>query len=553
MVRSDKIRQGVERAPHRSLLKALGQVDEQLDRPLVGIVSSESELVPGHLHLGELAEAVREGILMAGGTPVKFCTIAICDGLAMGHEGMKYPLPSREVIADSVELMVEAHQLDAMVLITNCDKITPGMMMAAARLDIPCVVVSGGPMLAGDYGGSRVDLSTLFEAVGRVKDGRMSLKELSGLEAVCCPTCGSCAGLFTANTMNCLAEALGIALPGNGTIPAVHSARVRLAKLAGIKVMEMLARGITPKAILTEKAFENAISLDMAIGGSTNTALHLPAIAHELGIELSLDKFDEISSRVPQLCSISPAGPHRLEDLHAAGGIQGVLKELATGGLLHTDTMTVAGVTLGETLTNALIRDGDVIRPLEEPYRRDGGIAVLRGNLAPRGAVVKKGAVDENMYRHSGPARVFEGEETAMNAIVSGQIKPGDVVVIRNEGPKGGPGMREMLSPTAALAGMGLDRSVALVTDGRFSGATRGASIGHVSPEAAEGGPIALVREGDVISIDLIDKRLDLMVSEDELERRRSSWKGPDLPPVKGYLARYRRMVSSADRGAILE
>ena len=552
-MRSDKVRQGVERAPHRSLLRALGQVEDQLDRPLVGIVSSESELVPGHIHLDTLAEAVREGILMAGGTPVKFCTIAICDGLTMGHEGMRYSLPSREVIADSVELMVEAHQLDAMVLITNCDKITPGMLIAAGRLDIPCVILSGGPMLAGGYGGGRVDLNTMFEAVGRVQDGKMSLKELAGLEAASCPTCGSCAGLFTANTMNCLMEALGMALPGNGTIPAVYSARVRLAKLAGIKVMEMLARGITPSMVMTEKAFENAIALDMAIGGSTNTALHLPAVAHEVGLQLPLDRFDEISSRVPQLCSMSPAGPHRMEDLYAAGGIQGVLKELASGGLLHTDTMTVSGVPLGETLANALIRDGEVIRPIGEPYRRDGGIAVLRGNLAPNGAVVKKGAVDESMYRHSGPARVFDGEEEAMKAVLSGQIKPGDVVVIRYEGPKGGPGMREMLSPTAALAGMGLDRSVALVTDGRFSGATRGASIGHVSPEAAEGGPIAFVQEGDTISIDLIDKKLEILLTEEELRQRKAAWKCPELRPVKGYLARYRRMVSSADKGAILE
>jgi dihydroxy-acid dehydratase len=549
---SDQITKGPQRAPHRSLFYALGYTPEDLDRPLVGVVNSQNEIVPGHLHLDAIAEAVKSGIRSAGGTPIEFPTIGICDGLAMGHLGMHYSLPSRELIADSVESMALAHGFDALVLVTNCDKITPGMLMAAARLNIPAIIVSGGPMLAGRFQGRDVDFSDIFEAVAKFEGGQMSEEELEELERAVCPGCGSCAGMFTANTMNCLTEALGMALPGNGTIPAVSAARIRLAREAGAKIMELVERGIRPSHILTEEAFANAIAVDMALGGSTNTVLHLPAIAHEAGMELGLELFDRISRRTPYLTKMSPAGPHHLQDLDEAGGVSAVMRELSRGDLLELEAMTVTGRSLGENIAGATIRRPEVIRTLEEPHRPEGGIAILRGNLAPDGAVVKSGAVVEGMLVHQGPARVFESEEEAVKAILGGRIGRGEVMVIRYEGPKGGPGMREMLAPTAALAGMGLDEEVALLTDGRFSGATRGAAIGHISPEAAEGGPIGLLQDGDIVEIDIPARRLDVRVSEEELEKRREGWQ-PLAPKItKGYLARYAAMVTSASSGAIL-
>jgi len=554
-MKSDKIKRGVERIPHRSLLRALGHTDEQMKRPLVGIVSSESQINPGHMNLNRVASAVRDGVLMAGGMPVLFQTINICDGLSMGHEGMYYSLPSREIIADSVEAMAEAHAFDALVLVTNCDKITPGMLMAAARINIPSVIVSGGPMLPGRINGRHVAVGDTFEAVGLYKSGRITEEELDEWENRACPTCGSCAGMFTANTMNCLAEALGIALPGNGTIPAVYSERLRLATEAGMKVMEVFEREIHPRDILTIKAFENAITVDMAIGGSTNTILHLPAIAHEAGLELSLHTFHTISQKTPQLCTISPSGPHFVEDLYWAGGIQALMKVLDDAKLISPDALTVMGRTYGEVWKDAgvKVKRDDVIRPLAAPHRPDGGIAVLYGNIAPEGAVVKKAAVDEAMLQHSGPARIYHCEEDAVQALMEGGVKKGDCIVILNEGPKGGPGMREMLAATSIVAGMGLDRHIALITDGRFSGATRGASIGHVSPEAAENGPIGLMRDGDIIHIDLLNGTLNAELSDEEFEKRRDEAGPPKLREVSGYLRRYRQLVTSAATGAILK
>ena len=551
-MQSDLVKRGFERAPHRSLFYAAGLTPEELDRPIIGIANSHNDIVPGHIHLDRISQAVKTGVLMAGGTPLEFNVIGVCDGIAMGHAGMHYSLPSRELIADSVEVMASAHSLDGLVLIPNCDKIVPGMLMAAARLNVPAIFVSGGPMMAGRYRGQDVDVKNVFEAVGEYKAHRMTDRELAALEEAACPGCGCCAGLFTANTMNCLTEALGMGLPGNGTIPAVTAARIRLAKQTGIRVLHLIREGIRARDVMTADAFENAIATDMAIGGSTNTVLHLPAIAYEVGVSLPLELFDEVSSRTPYLVKLSPSGSHHMQDLNEAGGIPAVLAELLGHNLLHGEVQTVTGRTLAENLKEAR-RLSDVICPADDPYRPDGGIAILRGNLAPDGAVVKAAAVLPNMLHHRGPARVFDSEESAMDAILNGHIQAGDVVVIRYEGPRGGPGMREMLMPSSALAGMGLDDKVALLTDGRFSGASRGSSIGHISPEAAAGGAIALVHEGDEVEIDIANKRLNLHVSEEALDRRRASWQ-PLTPKVTtGYLARYAAMVSSAGEGAVLK
>ena len=552
-MRSDNVKQGPERCPNRSLFYALGFTDEELERPLVGVVSAFSEIVPGHAHLDKIAQAVKDGVRMAGGTPVMVPAIGVCDGIAMGHEGMKYSLPSRELICDSIETMATAHQFDALVLVPNCDKIVPGMLMAAARLNLPAVVASGGPMLAGKQGERRVSLSQMFEAVGSYKGGLIDAATLDDYTKNTCPGCGSCAGMYTANSMNCLAEAIGMALPGNGTIPAVYSARVQLAKHAGMQVMKLLEKGLRPRDILTPEAFENALATDMALGCSTNSVLHLLAIAHEAKVPMDLETINKMSARVPNFCHLAPAGPTHIEDLYAAGGVPAVMNQLAQLGLLHTGLPTVTGRTIGENIAGAANRDPDAIRPTDQPYSPTGGIAVLWGNIAQNGGVVKRSAVAPEMLVHEGPARVFDGEEGAIAAIYAGEIKPGDVVVIRYEGPRGGPGMREMLNPTSALAGMGLDKSVALITDGRFSGASRGASIGHVSPEAAVGGEIALVQEGDRISIDIPAGRLELLVSGEELERRRAQWKAPAPKVTEGWLARYARLVSSANTGAVLE
>jgi len=551
-MRSDQAKKSIEKAPHRALLKANGLTDEEIARPFVGVVNSANEIIPGHIHLDRIAEAVKAGVRMAGGTPLEFPVIGICDGIAMNHAGMKYSLPSREIIADSIELMAMAHAFDALVLIPNCDKIVPGMLMAALRLNIPAILVSGGPMLAGIHRGKPVDLITVFEGVGKVKAGKMTQTELAELEGCACPGAGSCSGMFTANSMNCLTEALGLGLPGNGTIPAVFSERIRLAKHAGMKIMHLLDKGITPRDIATPAAFKNAIAVDMALGCSTNTVLHVPAVAHEAGIELNLDDFNAMSVKVPHLCSLSPAGPHHIEDLYRAGGIQAVMKRLSEMKVLNLKVMTVTGKNLGGNLKFAEIRDDEVIRPLKKAYHQEGGIAILRGSLAPDGAVVKQSGVLPEMMKRTGKARVFDSEEKAAKVIMAGGIKKGDIVVIRYEGPKGGPGMREMLTPTSAIAGMGLDKDVALITDGRFSGGTRGAAIGHCSPEAAEGGPIALVKEGDSISIDIPARRIDLLVDEAELARRKKAWKPPkkELP---GVLKRYARMSLSADKGARYE
>ena len=550
-MRSDLAKRGFERAPHRSLFYATGLTPEELDRPLIGVVNSHNDVVPGHVHLDKVGEAVKAGIWMAGGTPLEFNVIGVCDGIAMGHLGMCYSLPSRELIADSVEVMASAHSLDGLVLVPNCDKIIPGMLMAAARLNIPAIFVSGGPMMAGRYRGQDVDLKTVFEAVGEYRAGRMGEGELRELELVACPGCGSCAGLFTANTMNCLTEALGMGLPGNGTIPAVTAARLRLAKQAGMQILHLVHEDILPRDVMTEAAFENAIAVDMAIGGSTNTVLHLPAIAHEAGVPLPLERFDAASSRTPYLVKLSPSGPHHMQDLDEAGGVPAVMAELLHHNLLQGDAHTVTGKTVAENL-DGVCRLTDVIRPADDPHRPDGGITILWGNLALGGAVVKAAAVRPEMMHHRGPARVFEGEEPALDAILGGRIRAGDVIVIRYEGPRGGPGMREMLMPTSALAGMGLDDKVALLTDGRFSGATRGAAVCHVSPEAAAGGPIALVQGGDEIELDIASKRLTLHVSEEELARRREGWKPPSPRVTTGYLARYAALVASASEGAIL-
>jgi dihydroxy-acid dehydratase len=551
-LKSEVTKKGIEKAPHRSLLNALGLTKWENDRPFVGIVNSQNDLVPGHLHLDQIASAVKAGVRANGGTPLEFPAIAVCDGIAMNHEGMRYSLASRELIADSIEVMALAHALDALVLIVNCDKIVPGMLMAAARLNLPAVMISGGPMMAGRFQGRDVSLSTIFEGVGAVQAGKMAPEELEELEEAACPGCGSCSGMFTANTMNCLSEALGLALPGNGTFPAVSAARIRLAKEAGWQVMELFRKGISACDILVEKAFSNALALDMALGGSTNTVLHLPAIAREAGVELDLDSVDRISGKVPHLCKLSPAGSMHIQDLHEAGGVSAVLQELLSHGLIEGDALTATGQTLAENVEGCSIRCSDVIRSVDAPYSPTGGLAILKGNLAPAGAVVKQAAVDPEMLKHKGPARVFDSEEAAVAAIFAGKIKPGDVMVIRYEGPKGGPGMREMLTPTSAVAGMGLDRDVALITDGRFSGASRGASIGHISPEAAEGGPLALVREGDLIKIDIPSRKLELLVDEEELEKRRAKWQPPEPNVKKGYLARYARLVSSASQGAVL-
>ena len=553
-MRSEEVKSGVSRAPHRSLLKALGMDAAQIERPFIGVVNSFNEVVPGHSELNRIARAVKDGILMAGGTPFEFNTIAVCDGIAMGHEGMRYSLASRELIADTVECMAMAHGFDALVFIPNCDKVVPGMLMAAARLNLPCVFVSGGPMLSlSDRAGKPMDLSGVFEAVGAVSAGRMDPEELRYIEENACPGCGSCSGMFTANSMNCLCEAIGIALPGNGSIPAVYAKRVRLAKQAGMQVMKLLHENIRPLDILTPAAFDNALRVDMALGCSTNTVLHLPAIANEAGIRLPLELINSISEKVPNLCHLAPAGAHHMQDLDRAGGVYAVMKTLLDAGLLDGSLPTVTGRTVAENLSDVRVWDQDVIRPVSDPYSQSGGLAILFGSLAPNGSVVKKSAVAPGMLKHKGPARVFDSEEAAIEAIMAGSIIAGDVVVIRYEGPAGGPGMREMLSPTSAIAGMGLDKEVALVTDGRFSGATRGAAIGHISPEACNGGPIAFVREGDIISIDIPNFRLDVDISQEELERRKAQTDYRRQKELKGYLARYARRVSSADKGAIIE
>ncbi|MDA8124234.1 MAG: dihydroxy-acid dehydratase [Deltaproteobacteria bacterium] len=548
-MRSDQMKKGLERAPHRSLFKALGLTDREIGQPMIGIANSANDLIPGHRHLHQISEAVKAGIRMAGGTPLEFFTIGVCDGIGMGHEGMKYSLSSRELIADSVESMAMAYPFDGLVLIPNCDKIVPGMLMAAARLNIPAIVISGGPMLAGKFQGREVDLITLFEYVGKARIGEITAEELREAEGCVCPGVGSCSGMFTANSMNCLTEVLGMGLPGNGTIPAVQAERIRLAKEAGMQIMELVERGIRPADILTREAFENALTVDMAFGGSTNTSLHLPAIAKEAGIPLTLDTFNIFSEKTPHLCSMSPGGPHHLADLHEAGGIPALTQELSRGGLIHTGTMTVTGKRVGENIERRQVKNPEVIRPLEKPYHAVGGLAVLFGNLAPEGAVVKRSAVDDAMLQHTGPARVFDAEEPAMQAILDGKIRKGDVVVIRYEGPRGGPGMREMLSPTSAIAGIGRDRDVALLTDGRFSGGSRGAAIGHISPEAAEGGPIAAIREGDLIEIDIPGKKLNVLISDAELKARLADWK-PVQRELKGYLKRYAAQVRSAHTGA---
>ncbi|MFH1914297.1 MAG: dihydroxy-acid dehydratase [Pseudomonadota bacterium] len=552
-MRSKIMTGGLEKAPHRSLLYATGLTRQELDRPLIGVCNAANEIIPGHVHLHTIAKAVKDGVRMAGGTPLEFPAIGVCDGLAMNHEGMRMSLPSREIIADSVEIMATAHPFDALVCITNCDKIVPGMLMAILRLNIPAVIVSGGPMLAGRK--KSADLITVFEGVGRVKTGTMDESELAALEESACPTCGSCAGMFTANSMNCLSESIGLALPGNGTIPAVMSARVRLAKHSGMQVMEMLERNIRPRDIVTAKSVHNAVTMDMALGCSTNTTLHLPALFAEAGLDLSLEMFNEISKKTPNLCKLSPAGPHYMEDLNEAGGIPGVMSELVKRGLLNLDVMTVTGKTLGENLKalDAKVTNHDIVRPIDTPYSEEGGIAILYGNIAPEGCCVKQSAVAPEMMVNTGTARVFHSEEESVQAILGGQIKPGDVVVVLYEGPKGGPGMREMLTPTSAISGMGLGGSVALITDGRFSGGTRGAAIGHVSPEAAAGGPVGLIRDGDTIAIDIPARSITLLVDDAELAARRATFKPVVKEIASPFLRRYARLVTSASKGAVFE
>ncbi len=552
--RSDNIKSGVERTPNLSLLYALGLTKEEISRPIIGVVNSFSEVVPGHMHLDKIAQAVKEGIYAAGGTPMMFPAIAVCDGIAMGHVGMKYSLVSRDLVADSTEAMAIAHQFDGLVLIPNCDKNVPGMLMAAARLNIPAIFCAGGPMLAGHLkDGRRTCLSHMFEAVGAYHAGKLDEAGVDDYTENACPSCGSCSGMYTANSMNCLTEAIGMSLRGNGTIPAPYSARIRLAKLTGMKIMELVKNNIRPRDIMTSDAFNNAEAVDMALGCSTNTMLHLPAIAHEAGVKIDLSHANEISERTPNLCHLAPAGDTFMEDLDRAGGVYAVMNELAKNGLIKTDLITATGKTVGENISGIEILDNEIIRPVSNPYSKTGGIAVLKGNLAPDGCVVKRSAVAQEMMKHEGPARVFDSEDEAISTIYAGGIKAGDVVVIRYEGPKGGPGMREMLNPTSAICGMGLDTSVALITDGRFSGATRGASIGHVSPEAASGGNIALVHEGDIISIDINNYSITLKVSDEELAKRRAEWTAPEPKIKTGYLARYAKLVTSADKGAILE
>ena len=550
-MRSDMVKKGASRAPHRSLFKAIGLSDEEINRPFIGIVTAQNDIIPGHINLDKIVEAVKKGVLMKGGTPLVFPTIGVCDGIAMGHEGMKYSLATRELIADSVECMVKAHGFDGLVFIPNCDKIVPGMLMAALRLNIPSVFVSGGPMLAGKFKGENVSLSTLFEAVGAVESGNMTNEELKELECKACPTCGSCSGMFTANSMNCLTEALGLGLPGNGTIPAVFSERIVLAKHAGMAVMNLLEKDIKPRDIVTEKSIKNALTVDMALGCSTNSVLHLTAIAKEAKLEMNLDIINDMSAKVPNLCKLAPASSVHIQDLYEAGGVSAVINELSKKNLINLDCITATGKTIGENVKGKEVLNHDVIRSIDNPYGETGGIAVLKGNLAVDGAVVKRSAVLPEMLVHQGPAKVYNSEEEAVEAIFGNKIMPGDVIVIRYEGPKGGPGMREMLSPTSAISGMGLDKSVALITDGRFSGATRGASIGHVSPEAAEGGVIALVEDGDIISIDINNGKLDLLVSDEILEERRKNLIKVEPKIKEGYLARYAKLVSSASTGAV--
>ncbi len=552
-MKSDKIVSGAKGAPARSLFYGMGYTREEIEKPLIGIVNAHNEIIAGHIHLDRIAEAAKMGVAMAGGTPIEFPAIGICDGIAMGHDGMRYPLASRELIADSVEAMALAHGFDGLVLIPNCDKIIPGMLMAAARLNIPSVVVSGGPMRAGEHNGEDIDFSTIIEKVGTYQSGKISEDELEDVARKACPGCGSCSGLFTANSMNCLTEVLGMGLPYNGTAMAHSGERIRLAKYAGMKVMECIEKNIKPLDVLTLDAFKNAITVDMAMAGSTNTVLHLPAIAHEAEIELKLDLFDEISERTPYLTKLSPSGKHHMEDLHLAGGIPALMKELAKKGLIKEELITVTGLSVGENIEKADIRNKNVVRTVDEPYRETGGLAILRGNLAIDGAVVKESAVADEMLKHEGPAKVFNSEEEAVNAIFEGKIEKGDVVVIRYEGPKGGPGMREMLSPTSAIAGMGLDKDVALLTDGRFSGATRGAAIGHISPEAMEGGLIGLIEDGDIIRIDISDKVLEVKLSKEEIDARGAKYVKPESKVKKGYLARYAKLVTSANTGAVLK
>ena len=556
-MKSDNVKKGIERAPHRSLFKAMGYTDSEINRPLIGIANSANGIIPGHIHLDKIVEAVKSGVYMAGGTPIEFGTIGICDGIAMNHTGMKYSLGSRELIADSIEVMAIAHAFDAMIMVTNCDKIVPGMLMAATRLDIPTIVISGGPMLAGERhkkaGSEKIDLITVFEAVGAVLSGKMTEEQLSLIEDTACPTCGSCAGMFTANSMNCLTEAIGMGLPGNGTIPAVMAARIRLAKEAGMQIISLLEKNITPRKIMTDKAFKNALTIDMALGCSTNTVLHLTALAKEAGVDMDLNLINEISKVTPHLCSLSPGGKDHLEDLNRAGGISAVIKELSGAGLINDECITVTGKTVGENTKDKVILDNNVIRFVDNPYHSEGGLAVMFGNLAPDGCVVKQSAVLDEMLCHEGPARVFDSEEEASKAIMEGKIEKGDVIVVRYEGPKGGPGMREMLTPTSAIAGMKLDAHVALLTDGRFSGGTRGAAIGHISPEAMQGGPIAIIQEGDLISIDIPAKNITLKVSEEEIQNRLSKWSPPAPKITHGYMARYARMVSSASDGAVVK
>lgn len=552
-MKSDNVKKGMQQAPHRSLFNALGYTKEELDRPLVGIVSSYNEIVPGHMNLDKIVNAVKMGVAMAGGTPVMFPAIAVCDGIAMGHIGMKYSLVTRDLIADSTEAMALAHQFDALVMVPNCDKNVPGLLMAAARINVPTIFVSGGPMLAGHVKGQKRSLSSMFEAVGSYAAGTMTEEDVCEFENKVCPTCGSCSGMYTANSMNCLTEVLGMGLPGNGTIPAVYSERIRLAKHAGMQVMELYRKNIRPRDIMTKEAILNALTVDMALGCSTNSMLHLPAIAHEIGMDFEIDFANGISAKTPNLCHLAPAGPTYMEDLNEAGGVYAVMNELNKKNLLNTECMTVTGKTVGENIAGCVNKNPEVIRPIDNPYSQTGGLAVLKGNIAPDGSVVKRSAVVEEMLVHEGPARVFECEEDAITAIKGGQIHPGDVVVIRYVGPKGGPGMPEMLNPTSAIAGMGLGSSVALITDGRFSGASRGASIGHVSPEAAVGGPIALIEEGDIIEIDIPNLKLNVRVSDEELAARKEKWQPREPEVTTGYLARYASMVSSGNRGAVLE
>jgi len=552
-MKSNLVKHGLEKAPHRSLFRALGLTDEEIKRPFIGIVNSFNDIVPGHINLDKIGEAVKAGVRLAGGTPFEFHTIGVCDGIAMNHIGMKYSLGSRELIADSIEIMATAHAFDALVFIPNCDKVIPGMLMAAARLNLPAIFISGGPMLAGVVEKKAISVTQVFEGVGEAAGGKIDLQQLACIEDNACPTCGSCAGMFTANSMNCLTEALGMGLPGNGTIPAVYSERIRLAKQAGIKIMELLEKDIKPSDIMTTESFRNAMTIDMAIGCSTNSVLHLMAIASEAGVDIDLNMFNEISSITPHLCKISPSGYHHMEDLYRAGGVQALFNEVDKKGLMDTSVMTVTGLTVGENISTTPVQDHAVIRPIDNPYSQSGGLAILFGNLAPDGAVVKKGAVDPSMMNHQGPARVFDSEEEAVEAIIGQKIQAGDVIVIRYEGPRGGPGMREMLTPTSVIAGMGLDKEVALITDGRFSGATRGASIGHVSPEAAAGGLIGLVEEGDQISIDINQNRLELLVDESTLAARRNKWQAPEPRIKTGYMKRYADIVQSASTGAIFK